>query len=160
MYSCSKCQILTWDSDSVKVGRSIISFNFIYTFFFLRNLLFLMLLVLLISWIYNLKRASHLLPLEDRLGLLICFQIIEYEKEKSKFAMEKTGKRCFFQVINVNINSDVMLIACIPWCDENGTLTQIFFRQTQTPHLIMRNYHTNLNWGTFYKISDEYFSKM
>lgn len=71
-------------------------------------------LVLLNSWMNNLKTASHPLPLEDRVGLPICFQIIEYEKEKSKFAMEKTSKHCLCQVINININSDVVLIACIP----------------------------------------------
>ena len=97
---------------------------------------------------------------ESRLNLVICFQRLQ-KGRNNNFIQKKTGKLCFNKVMKVNFTRDVMqcYLPLIWW--EGQLTSKAFSPKTCNAHLIGREKNqTILIWGTFYKISDQYSSKL
>lgn len=78
--------------------------------------------------------------------------------------MKKLCKHCFGnQVIKTNITSNRTYQHNLPsdnTCLEAHNITPVVFMpKMHNHHLIMRKHQTNPNWRTFYKITDQNYSK-
>lgn len=85
--------------------------------------------------------------------------------ENGHFTVETPGQHDLHQVIKANVTRDViwnvpysMMWCDVIWCEGHLTFV-VLFPKTHTSSLIMKH-KTNPNWGIFYRIPGQYFSRL
>lgn len=111
-------------------------------------------------------------PSMNRLGALLCSSIqgsvslqvlTNFKKKRDNFTVGRPRRYHLIHIIKVNITINKRINISYPnvmlWKGHNIT-SLIFLPKMHNLNLIMREIPKNPDWGTFYKITDQYSSKL